>query len=67
MNLGVQVYDRNGRHAAASSHTDLPHEVIELQKIFPSADPEALINALSVSDNNIETAKAVSHCSLVLV
>jgi len=67
LSLAVQVYDQNGRHAAPSSYTDLPREVSELQKIFPNADPEALINALSVSDNNIDIAKAVSQCSTALL
>ena len=56
----LQVYDDSGHHVAGSSHANLSKEVAELQKIFPSADPEALINALSVSENSVDIAKAVS-------
>ena len=55
-----QVYDKDGRHVPACSTATLPKEVAELQQIFPGANPEALINALSVSDNNVNVAKAVS-------
>ena len=55
-----QVYDKDGRHVPACSIATLPKEVAELQQIFPSANPEALNNALSVSDNNVNVAKAVS-------
>ena len=37
----------------------LSSEVALLQDIFPTVSPEALMNALSVSDNNVETAKQV--------
>ena len=57
-----QVYDKDDRHVPATSHANLTKEVTELQKTFPSADPEALINALSVSDNSVAVAKAVSAC-----
>ena len=37
----------------------LSPEVALLQEVFPTVSPEALMNALSVSDNNVETAKQV--------
>lgn len=55
----LQVYDRNGHKAPTNKYAELPLEVSALQKIFPDADPEALINALAVSENSVETAKAV--------
>ena len=46
----------------ANGHANLSKEVTELQKIFPSAAPEALINALFVSENSVDIAKAVCPC-----
>lgn len=64
----LQVYDKDGRHVPASSTATLPKEVTELQKIFPSADIEALMNALFVSDNSVDAAKAVSpSCSVIVL
>ena len=40
-------------------HSKLSPEVALLQDVFPTVSPEALTNALSVSDNNVETAKQV--------
>ena len=60
--LPLQVYDESGRHFPATSAGNLSQEATVLQKSFPSADPEALMNALAVCDNNIESAKAVRPC-----
>jgi hypothetical protein len=54
-----QIYDENGRHTSATSPISLSCEAFVLRKSFPTADPEALMNALAVCNNNIESAKAV--------
>ena len=57
--LCLQVHDRSGVQSRDDGHKTLSPEVALLQDVFPTASPEALINALSVSDNNVEIAKQV--------
>ncbi len=62
------MYDKDGRCLPASGlHADLPKEVFELKKIFPSVDIDALVTALAVSDNNVDTAKTVSRCCNIML
>ncbi len=63
----MQVYDKDGRQLPATGlHANLPQEVFELKKSFPSVDFEALFTALAVSDNNVDVAKAVSLCCNII-
>ena len=53
------MHDRSGVETRNDGHVKLSPEVALLQDVFPTVSPEALMNALSASDNNVETAKQV--------
>ena len=55
----LQVHDRSEVQRKDDNRSKLSPEVVLLQDVFPTVSPEALMNALSVSDNNVETAKQV--------
>ena len=57
--LCLQVHDRSEVQTKDDDRSQLSPEVALLQDVFPTVSPEALMNALSVSDNNVETAKQV--------
>ena len=53
------MHDRSEVETKEDHRSQLSPEVALLQDVFPTVSPEALMNALSVSDNNVETAKQV--------
>lgn len=53
------MHDRSEVQTKDDARSKLSPEVALLQDVFPTVSPEALMNALSVSDNNVETAKQV--------
>ena len=53
------MHDRSEVETKEDNRSKLSPEVALLQDVFPTVSPEALMNALSVSDNNVETAKQV--------